>query len=186
MQGRVQDGAESTADSTSPGASDSLAASLPSGKRSGRDRHGRFSKGNRAALKHGRFSAAVARALLPEQREVLHQFAEHESALIGDLGGDCDLSTFELDMVRRYQQLHAIAEFNAARMLSTRAAQRREARDAFMAAIDRQLKIVALLGGPRRRQKDALDLSAAEYAAQQTVNPDERDPDHPPIADRDE
>jgi hypothetical protein len=108
---------------------------------------------------------AVAKALLPEQREVLEMFAEREAALLVDLGGAEELTTFERDLVRKYQQLDAIAEYNAARMLSPRAAVRREARDAYMLAIDRQLKIIAQLGGPRRRQKSIGDLSIGEYLA---------------------
>ena len=61
--------------------------SQPSRKRLGRDRRGRFGNGNSAALKHGKFSMAVAKALLPEQREVLEMFAEREATLLIDLGG---------------------------------------------------------------------------------------------------
>ena len=50
-------------------------------------------------------------------------------------------------------------------MFSPRAAVRREARDAFMAAVGLQLKILAQLGGPRRRQKSIGDLSLGEYLA---------------------
>ena len=148
----------------------------PSGKRPGHDRRGRFTRGNTASLKHGRWSAAAAKALLPEQAEVLASLAQHATAIFADLGGEEELSTFEKDLVRRYQQLDAIAEFNAVRMLSARAAQRREARDAFMNAIDRQLKIIAQLG-LRRRQKDVGALSLDEYiAATQTENEPQSEP----------
>ncbi|MGE3511410.1 MAG: hypothetical protein AB7N65_21275, partial [Vicinamibacterales bacterium] len=83
----VQHHEQQDANSETAGAGDGASASLavphtdpePSGKRTGRDRGGRFARGNRASLKHGRFSQAVARALLPEQREVLAMFAEHEA-----------------------------------------------------------------------------------------------------------
>ena len=71
--------------------------SQPSRKRLGRDRRGRFGNGNSAALKHAKFSMAVAKALLPEQREVLEMFAEREAALLIDLGGVNELSTIERD-----------------------------------------------------------------------------------------
>ncbi|MGE3511925.1 MAG: hypothetical protein AB7N65_23935, partial [Vicinamibacterales bacterium] len=103
--------------------------------------------------------------LLPEQREVLAMFAEHEAGLIADLGGESELSTFERDLVRKYEQIDAIAEFNAARLLSPRAAVRREARDTFMAAISQQLKIIGMLG-LQRRAKTIDDMSLTDYLSQ--------------------
>ena len=133
---------------------------------SGRDHKGRFAPGNRGHLIHGRYSRAVAEALTVEQRDLLATLAQHESAILGDLGGESELSTFERDLVRRYMQLDNVAMFNAPRMLASRASARREARDTFMMCADRMLKIIGLLGA-RRRQKNIGELSIEEYAALQ-------------------
>src|SRR4051812_21931887 len=111
-----------SADTVGASASNTVFASdpAPSRDRAGHDRLGRFARGNTAALKHGRFSMAVAKALLPEQREVLAMFADKEAALLVDLGGDENLSTLEKDLVIKYQRLDAIADYNAPRMLSSR------------------------------------------------------------------
>lgn len=120
------------------------------GKKSGRLKNGTFAPGNSLALKHGRYSRAVSRALLPEQRAVLATLAERESAIITDLGGEAELSTFERDLVRRYEETAALLDFTAPRLFASRPVTRREARDTFMMALDRQLKIVAQLGLRRR------------------------------------
>lgn len=130
---------------------------------------GWFRAGNTARLKHGRYSKAVQQALLPEQAEVLRMLADKEAAILVDLGGREQLSTFELDLVTRYQQLGTVADLNAARMFASRSSVRREAREAFIAVLDRQLKIIQQLG-IRRRQKDVLDLPLHEYVDSQTIN----------------
>ncbi len=145
----------------------------PSTKRSGHDRRGRFAKGNTESLKHGRWSAAAAHALLPEQIETLAMLADREAAVLVDLGGGDELSTFERDLVTRYQQLDAVAAFNAPRMLSGRAAVRNQARDTFMACVDRQLKIIGLLG-LRRRQKHIGELSLQDFLATQDHDDQDR------------
>jgi hypothetical protein len=138
---------------TDTGSSVSVSDGPPSPKRTDRNRRGRFVTGNVAALKNGRFSMAVARALLPEQRETLAMLALQETSILADLGGEAELSTFERDLIRTYLQLDALAEFNAPLMFRTRAAVRRDARDAFTSAVDRKLKIIALLGARRRVRK---------------------------------
>jgi len=142
----------------------------------GRDRRGRFASGNIGHLKHGRYSRAVAQALLPEQHAMLQELQAHEAAILTDLGGVSGLSTFELDLVSRYEQLGRIADFNAARMLAPRVAVRNQAHSAFMSAIDRQLKILVLLG-TKRREKDIGAMSVREHFA--TLQEDENDEQKP-------
>jgi hypothetical protein len=142
---------------------DRVSVGEPSAKRRNQDRYGKFIRGNIAALKHGRRSRAVANALLPEQREALAMLADHEAAILVDLGGDIELSTFEKDLVRKYQQLDAIAEFNAPKMLHPRASVRKESRDTFMNAIDRMLKIIGQLGLQRRSKQ--ITETPSEWAA---------------------
>lgn len=116
----------------------------------GRLRNGTFAPGNALAIKHGRYSRAVSRALLPEQRQVLATLAEREASIIADLGGEAELSTFERDLVRRYEEAAALLDFIAPRLFASRPATRREAVQTFMLALDRQLKIIQQLGLRRR------------------------------------
>src|SRR5438477_239386 len=91
----VQHGGQHDADSNAArggsGAPASLADSAPdsarTGKRAGRNRRGQFTNGNQWSLKHGRWSAAAANALHPEQRETLALLAGREAAILTDLGG---------------------------------------------------------------------------------------------------
>jgi hypothetical protein len=123
----------------------------PSGRPAAiRDKLGRFGPANPFRLKHRRYSKLVVHALLPEQTELLSTLAAKEAAMFADLGGKGELSTMELDLVARYQQRGNIADYNASRMLKSRPAVRREAIAAFMAAVDRQLKILNILGTARR------------------------------------
>jgi hypothetical protein len=144
------------------GASVSMPEFEPSTKRNGRDRRGKFARGNTFAVRHGRFSRAVAHALLPEQVDVLQQLADREGQILADLGGATELSLFERDLTVTYQQLHALKEFNVPSMFRSRGRVRQQAIDAFMSAIDRQLKIISQLG-LKRRQKNISDLSLEEY-----------------------
>ena len=91
---------------------------------------------------------------------------DREDAILVDLGGLDDLSTFERDLVQTYQELHAVRQFNAPHMLRSRASTRKAAVDTYMACVDRQLKIIQQLG-LRRRQKTIADLSVTEYMAMQ-------------------
>jgi hypothetical protein len=145
---------------------------------------GWFTKGNTARLKHGRFSKAVQQALLPEQAEVLRVLADKEAAILVDLGGREQLSTFELDLVMRYQQLGPVADLNAARMFASRSSVRREAREAFMAVVNLQLKIIEKLG-IRRRTKDVLDLPLDAYMASQAQHSEGGDSTNANQPDRD-
>ena len=131
-----------------------------------RDRIGRFVEGNRARLIHGRFSRAVAQALTREQREVLDTLADREAAILSDLGGSSELSQFERDLLRRYEQLHAIAEYNAPLMLRSRGRVREQAVSTYMMCVDRSLKIIGQLG-IHRRQKQINDLTLEEYVSLQ-------------------
>jgi len=65
-------------------------------------------------------------------------------------------------MAEKYEQLGRVADYNAVRMMSPKPAVRREATATFMSAIDRQLKIIGLLGH-QRRQRDVSTMSAREY-----------------------
>ena len=166
----VQQDGQQNADSDAAGAVSGASAS-PAVPRPNR---GRFQKGNTKAGTPGRYSEAVAKALLPEQRETLAILAAHEAGIFIDLGGEDELSTFERDLVRKYQQLDALAEYNAARMFASRATVRREARETFMNALDRQLKIVNLLGA-KRRSRDITDLSITDYMQQRQADTSKTD-----------
>jgi hypothetical protein len=141
----------------------------PTTKRHGvRDSLGRFAAGNTARLRHGRYSKAVLKALLPEQSALLDVLAAREAAMVSDLGGRDDLSQMEIDLVVRYQQLGNMADYAAARMLNSRASIRREASATFMQAVDRQLAILKMLGIARRQKQPR--LSTREWLLSEAVN----------------
>jgi len=150
------------------GTADPVPASQSARKRPSSGR-GRFLPGNAAALRHGRYSKAVAAALLPEQQQQLDRLAEYEAAIFADLGGAADLSTFQRDLVAKFQQLGNLADYSAARVASMRAAVRREATAVFFSAIDRQLKIIALLGVSRRSRP--IPLTPREWLMRAGTDP---------------
>jgi hypothetical protein len=164
------DPAEAPAEDPGP---DLAAADTPSrNRRAKHDRLGRFTKGNTYQLKTGRYSKQVANALTTEQRALVAALVEREHSILADLGGSDVLSTFEKDLVARYMQLGNIADYNASRMLNQRAGVRKESREAFLSAVDRQLRIISLLGLARRSRD--ISLSPGQWL-EQTARHEEED-----------
>jgi hypothetical protein len=116
----------------------------------GRDSRGRFTRGNRGALKSGQYSRAIATAELPEQSEVRAILAEREAAIVTDLGGREALSTMQVDLVRDYQTLHCIASYLESRIVRegpiTAKGRTRAAVAVLLSIVDRKMRVAQLLG----------------------------------------
>lgn len=123
---------------------------------SGRTRRGTFAPGNSSALRHGLYSRQVREALLPEQAEARAALAEQRKAIEDDLGGADALSTLTRDLIGRYVELRATADFIGQQLAvvgpMTGKGRTRALLSAFLSVVDR-LNRLALSLGLERRQK---------------------------------
>ena len=129
---------------------------------SGRDPRGRFTSGNRGALKHGRHSRAIANAELPEQSALRAVLAEREASITADLGGHDALSTLQIDLVHDYQTLTCIATYLESRVMRegpiTAKGRTRAAVSVLLSVLDRKLRVAQQLGLARAaRPIESLD-----------------------------
>jgi len=128
---------------------------LPSGESrpvGTRDAHGRFTKGNRAALVHGGRSKQVSRLHAPLRDEIVQK-------VIVDLGGDASLLPVTLlGLVDRYAEVSLLAGSymfwlrEQGGPIGTRGRQR-AAVGGYLAALDRQMKLAVLIGLERKARK---------------------------------
>ena len=130
---------------------------------------GKFTAGNRGALKHGGYSRQVAGGMLPEQAELVALLAEKRTAIEADLGGAEALTELTRDLIARYVQLEMVASTLAANVVTaplTAKGARRAALAAFLAVTDRQQRLAMTLGLERRSRPinplDAVALAVAE------------------------
>jgi hypothetical protein len=118
---------------------------------------GRFTTGNREALKHGGFSEAVRRALLPEQAEALSALAEKRAELERDLGGADALSVVARDLATRYLELCVVADYLGGKLVTegplTAKGSQRAALTAYLGVVDRLQRLALALGLERRAQR---------------------------------
>lgn len=125
------------------------------------------------ATKHGAY-ATGRRA--PELAAVIGDLDGFRAALETDQGGRDDLPTIRAGYVQRLTEAEALCRLLGADLLArgifTKRGRTRSTFAAFLQAVATWDRLAQRLG-MERRQKDALDLSAAEYAAQQTVTQDE-------------
>jgi hypothetical protein len=143
-----------------------------------RDAGGKFVRGNRAALLHGRRARAALRPRVgPDIQAALD---EAEAAILADLGGAQNVSRLALDLVARYAELTAVASGLITQVVEsgpvTPRGRTRSVLQAYLSVADRQLALARILG-LARRQSDAIDLSPSEWARQRaqqsTTTPEE-------------
>ena len=127
--------------------------------RPNRDASGRFTAGNTAALRHGRRSTVVRRRIEEESRAEL---AERRQAILADLGGADELSIIATDVVERYLVAAALLQWMEDRLISdgvvTGKGKRRAIHRAYLAQLDRVVRLGSMLGLERRsRPVDPLE-----------------------------
>lgn len=136
------------------------------GAEGGRDRSGKFTAGNRAALVHGGRSQAHVARLVEDARAAL---AEQQQAIVADLGGADQLSTLQLDLVGRYAVAGALLSWMEDELLRTGVVTSKGRKRALFGAYAVQLGNVSRLAqalGLERRVRRVRSLSAALAAAE--------------------
>ncbi len=124
------------------------------GHGNGRDlQTGRFLPGNVAALRHGRRSTVVRRRIEEESRAEL---AERRQVIVADLGGLDQLSTIAIDVLERYLVAAALLGWMEDRLIVegvvTTKGKRRSIHRAYLAQLDRVVRLASMLGLERRAQ----------------------------------
>jgi len=122
-----------------------------------RDELGRFQKGNAAAFVHGARSKEVLRNLT-QTDDAVERLAEHRREIVQDVGAN--VGRIKADLIGRYCELDALANFMA-HDLSSRGAltsrgRSRAVLNAYVAIVDRQVRIALALGLERRTQPVSL------------------------------
>ncbi len=139
--------------------------SVGSNDRANHDEQGRFARGNTASLVHGGRSKVLRRELEDEAAEAL---AERREAIAADLGGVTDLSTLALDTVRRYVSAAAMLEWMEGRLLAegvlTGKGRRKALHNAYLAQLDRVVRLAGLLGLERK----AKGVTLAQHVQQKS------------------
>src|SRR5262245_19931592 len=77
----------------------------------GRNADGTAGVGNLLALKDGRRSKQIQAGELPEQADAKAALAEHEAAIVADLGGDEVVGVLARDAVSRYVTLQLVEDW---------------------------------------------------------------------------
>ncbi len=130
------------------------------GQGNGRDpRTGQFLPGNTVALRHGRRSTVVRRRIEEESRAEL---AERRQVIVADLGGFDQLSTIAIDVLERYLVAAALLGWMEDRLIVegvvTAKGKRRSIHRAYLAQLDRVVRLASMLGLERRsRSVDPLE-----------------------------
>jgi hypothetical protein len=126
-----------------------MGESTPTGDR---DSHGRFAKGNDAALVHGARSRQASALQAPLREEIRRQ-------VIADLGGDESvLPTTILRLVDRFAEVSLLCDSYMTWLadqggpIGNRGRQR-AAVGGYLAALDRQMKLSVLIGLERKSKK---------------------------------
>jgi hypothetical protein len=119
----------------------------------GRDKRGRFAKGNTAAVTHGAFSAALLAA-------AESTIAEKSAALAAEQG---EVSAIRRDLIRRYAEAETLAA-HALRVVEHLGLQGRGTRvfATYQRLVDRQVRLARTLGLSRATKPTDL---AAQLAA---------------------
>ena len=135
---------------------------------SGRGPDGRFRGGNIAALKHGGRSTQVRAASLSEQSVVRAQLADKRDTIVGDLGGDAQLSQLQRDLIDRYLELDVVAQWLGGNLVAdgplTAKGRARAALSAYVTIVDRVHRVSSALGlGRKQRQVSLSGYLATTY-----------------------
>ena len=122
----------------------------------GRDQRGKFAPGNVAALKSGAHSEQVRSEVL-QSEQAQAALADRRAVVEADLGGSGELSSVKRDMVRRYCELDALANWFVERLLAkgplTTADRTRQMLGSYLQVLDRQYRLATLVGLERRAKK---------------------------------
>jgi hypothetical protein len=137
---------------------------------SGRDSRGRFLAGHPGpALRHGMRSRLVATGALASP-DLLAELAAQRAELEADQGGADGLSVTRRNLIPRYVELNAILDHLAERLLTegpiTAKGRTRAALSAYLAALDRQVRLAQLLG-LERRARGVESMSIHDYVRRQ-------------------
>ena len=150
-------------------------ASVPA---SGRDPNGRFAAGNVAAMVHGGRSRQVRTAALPIQADVRATLASKRAAIASDLGGEGNLTQLQQDLINRYVETDAVADYLAGTLVTAGAltprGRSRAALTAYLQVLDRQHRLAVALGLERRAKAVA---TPHEYWQQRVATPSADDPE---------
>lgn len=136
--------------------------------RTERDGHGRFGPGNQARRKYPKPAL--------EDPAVQQQLAQRRDQIITQRGGHERLSAMQLGDIERYVVLEAFVTswehyFMKSSPISRQGRVRSGYREGYLSSLDRLMKLGALIGVERISvDVDALNMSAADYAASQTTN----------------
>lgn len=125
------------------------------GPANGRDPEtGQFVAGNTAALKHGGRSERLQREI---EQDATGALAERRQAVLGDLGGEGELSTIAAGTVDRYIRAEAMLEWMEGRILAegvlTGKGRRKAIHTAYLQQLDRVLRLAAMLGLERKAKR---------------------------------
>jgi hypothetical protein len=139
-----------------------------SGPIAGRDAHGRFTGGNRAAMTHGmRSHQAAGGALLPPGAPTL---AERADAIRADLGDE--LSAIKGSLLGRHVMLAVLAEHLEGHLLGlgvlTAKGRTRAALNAYLSVLDRLTRSAQILGLERKPKRVPNVLEYLEARARET------------------
>ena len=122
-----------------------------------RDELGRWKAGNRGAFVHGGRSKEVLRNLT-QTDDAVERLAEHRREIVKDTGAS--VGRIKSDLIGRYCELDALANFMANDLASrgalTSRGRSRAVLNAYVAIVDRQVRIALALGLERRQKSVSL------------------------------
>lgn len=138
---------------------------------------GRFTRGNQARLTHGAYARGHRP---PELLARLGDLDAFRASLEADQGGREELTTIRNGYITRIVEVEALCRLLGAdiveRGIFTKRGRTRSTFSAFLQAVEKWDKLAHRLGLDRR-ERDVLDLTAAEWIQQQTDDDEHESPD---------